>query len=153
MKSAPGVGMRRVAKALMLAGLLAGSATAGADDQDAVDYRTHVMKTMGEQLAAIDMIVARKAPADSFAVHLQVLAVAATQAKKAFEPKVAGGNSKPEVWSNWPDFAKRLDALVASSGQLAKAAKSANAATVGPTVKSTLDCESCHKIYLTPPKA
>lgn len=138
----------------MLAAMLAASTIAVADDQDAIDYRQHVMKTLGEQLAAIDMILARKAPADSFAVHVKVIAVTATQAKKAFETKVPGGNSKPEVWSNWADFAKRLDALAASSDELAKAAKDASAAaTVGPKINSTLDCESCHKVYMRPPKS
>ncbi|MDB6089048.1 MAG: cytochrome c [Gammaproteobacteria bacterium] len=146
------VRLRRTAKGLALAALLAASAIAAADDQDAIDYRRHVMKTLGEQLAAIDMILAKKAPADSFAVHLKVIAATATQAKKAFEPKIQGGSSKPEVWSNWPDFARRLDGLVASSDELAKAAKDAGAAAVGPKIKSTLDCESCHKVYMLPPK-
>jgi cytochrome c556 len=144
--------VRRTGQALTLAALLAASAIAAADDQDTIDYRRHVMKSLGEQLAAVDMILAKKAPADSFAVHLKVIATTATQARKAFEPKVPGGSSKPEVWSNWPDFAKRLDALVASSDELAKAAKDGGVAAVGPKIKSALDCESCHKVYMLPPK-
>ena len=104
-------------------------------------------------MAAIDMILAKKAPADSFAAHVKVIAIAAQQAKKAFEPKVPGGNSKAEVWSNWADFAKRLDALVTASDELAKAAKAGGAGAVGSRLGSTLDCESCHELYMRPAKS
>src|SRR5437016_7722415 len=111
--------VRLMGRRLILAALVAGSGAALADDQDIVDYRIHVMKTLGEQLGAVEMILAKKAPADSLAAHMQVIAIAATQVKKAFEPKLPGGHSKPEVWSDWADFSKRVDALVASSDQLA----------------------------------
>jgi cytochrome c556 len=133
-----------------LATLLAASASAFADDQDVIDYRKHVMKSIGEQLAAIHMILDKKAPADNFAVHMKVLAVTATQAEKAFEPKVPGGNSQPAVWSNWADFAKRLNALVGATADLAKAAQSGGAAAIGPKLASSLNCQSCHDTYMVP---
>jgi cytochrome c556 len=136
----------------VLAVLLAASGTVCADDQDAIDYRRHVMKTMGEQMAAIGMILEKKAPADNFAVHMKVLAVTAPQAKKAFEPKVAGGNAKPEVWANWADFTKRLDALVASTDELAKLAKDGGVAAVAPKLATALNCKGCHDTYRVPPK-
>src|ERR1700709_1762215 len=105
--------VRGIAKGLVLATLACLTSAALADDADAVDYRKHVMKSLGEQLAAVEMIVAKKAPPDAFAVHVKTIAITATQAKSAFEPKIAGGNSRPEVWTNWADFSKRLDAMVA----------------------------------------
>jgi cytochrome c556 len=144
--------MNAVARGFALAALALLPALAVADDQDPIDYRNHVMKTLGEQIAAIELIIAKKAPPDAFAVHVKTIAVAATQAKSAFEPKVAGGNSRPEVWSNWADFARRLDAMVAASNELAKAARDGNVATVGPRIKASLDCEGCHKLYMVPPK-
>lgn len=145
--------MRAIVKGLALMAFAGVSAAAIADDADAIDYRKHVMNTLGEQLAAVEMIVAKKAPADAFAVHVKTIAVAATQAKLAFQPKVAGGSSKPEVWSNWADFARRLDVMVAASEELAKAAKDGNAAVVGPKIRTALDCEGCHKIYMVPGKS
>ncbi len=142
--------MKATVKGLALAALTVVSAAAVADDADAIDYRRHVMISLGEQLAAIDMIVAKKAPADAFATHVKTMAVVATQAKLAFQPQIAGGKSKPEVWSNWADFAKRLDAMVAASDELAKAAKEGNAAVVGPKIKTAMDCDGCHKIYMVP---
>ena len=129
------------------------SAAAIAEDSDAIDYRKHVMNTLGEQVAAIDMILAKKAPADAFAVHVKTIAIAATQAKLAFQREIAGGNSKPEVWSNWTDFAKRLDAMIAAADEVAKAAKDGNAAAVGPKIKTAMDCDGCHKIYMVPAKS
>jgi cytochrome c556 len=144
--------VRAIVKGLALTAFACVSAAAIADDSDAIDYRKHVMSTLGEQLAAVDMIVAKKAPPDAFAVHVKTIAIAATQAKLAFQPKVAGGSSKPEVWSNQADFVKRLDAMVAAGDELAKAAKDGNAAVVGSMIRTSLDCDGCHKIYMLPGK-
>jgi cytochrome c556 len=144
--------MKALAKGMALGVLACLAAAAVADDQDAVDYRKHVMSTLGEQLAAIDQIVAKKAPPDAFAVHVKTISIAAGQAKLAFELKVAGGSSKPEVWSNWTDFAKRLDAMVGAANELAKAAEEGNVAAVGPKIRTALDCDGCHKIYMVPAK-
>jgi len=144
--------VRKAAQGVALATLLAVSASVFADDQDVVDYRKHVMKSLGEELAAIHMILDKKAPADNLVAHVKALAVTATQAEKAFEPKVPGGNSKPAVWSSWPDFAKQLDALVASTSDLAKTAQSGGAAALGPKLGSALNCQSCHDTYMVPAK-
>jgi len=123
-----------------------------ADDQDVVDYREHIMRTMGEQEAAIGMILERKAPADNFATHIRILAVTAATAKKAFEPKVPGGKAKPEVWAQWPDFARRLDALAAATDDLAKIAAGGGVAAAGTKVSGVLTCKSCHDTYLVEKK-
>lgn len=144
--------MRQLTIGLALGALLLGSFPLRADDQDVIDYRSHVMKTLGEQMGAISMILENKAPPDNFALHMKVLAVTATQAKKAFEPKVPGGNAKPEVWANWADFSKRLDELVAGTAELASAAQHESVAAVGGKLKSALKCKSCHDTYRIPPK-
>jgi cytochrome c556 len=144
--------MNTLRKSIALAAAVCLTGTAIADDQDAIDYRRHVMSTLGEQLGAIEQIVAKKAPADAFAVHAKIIALAAGQTRLAFEPKVAGGDSKPEVWSNWADFAKRVDAMVAAANELAKAAQEGNIAAVGPKIRTSLDCDGCHKIYMAPAK-
>jgi cytochrome c556 len=144
--------MSRLVTLFALGVLVCATLPSRADDQDVIDYRTHVMKTLGEQMDAVGMILENKAPPDNFATHLKVLAVTATQAKKAFEPKVAGGNAKPEVWSNWADFSKRLDELVATTGELASAASHQSVAAVGEKLRSTLKCKSCHETYRKPLK-
>jgi cytochrome c556 len=118
-----------------------------ADDEDTINNRMDVMKTMDEQAKAIDQILQQKAPPDNFATHLQILAIAASTAKKAFEPKVPGGESKPDVWAKWPDFSKRLDDMAASTAALAKTAEQGGIQAAGPKVKDTLACKGCHDIY------
>ena len=144
--------MSRLFALLALGGLVLAALPSRADDQDVIDYRTHIMKTMGEQTDAIGLILENKVPADNFATHLKVLAVTATQAKRAFEPKVPGGNSKPEVWANWADFSKRLDELVTITADLAAAAQHDSVAAVGGKLKSSLKCKSCHENYRKPLK-
>jgi cytochrome c556 len=141
-----------VTTALLSIGALALSTGARADDQDTIDYRRHIMSSMGEQADAIGMILQHRAPADNFAVHVQTLAVIAATAKKAFEPKIPGGDAKPEVWAQWANFSKRLDDLVASTADLAKVAKDGGVAAAGPKVESALTCKSCHDTYRVPKK-
>ena len=119
---------------------------ARADDQEMIDYRQHIMKTMGEQMAAIQQIVQKKAPADNFATHMQIVAVTAATAKAAFTPESPGGRAKSDVWSKWPDFSKRLDELVASTAALAKLAKEGGVQATAAKL-DTLQCKGCHDVY------
>ena len=123
------------------------SVSAFADDQEVIDYREHIMKTMREQVAAMNQMRQGKISPDQVAVHAQILAITATTAKNAFTPKVAGGEAKPDVWANWQDFSKRLDDLVAATSDLAKAAKTGGMAAVGPKLQSGLPCKGCHDQY------
>ena len=138
--------MTRTLRTLAGLALLASLATpmaARADDKDVIDYRQHIMKTMGEQAAALGMIVQKKAPAENFAAHLQILAETAKLAKSAFTPKAVGGKAKADVWNNWADFSKRLDELVQVAEAGAKAAKDKGVAAGMPK----LTCKGCHDTY------
>lgn len=126
------------------------SAQVYGDDEDAIDYRKHVMKTMGEQTAIIGMILEGKAPPDDFYTHVRALAVTAATAKKAFESEVPGGDAKPEVWEQWPDFAERLDELAQATEQLAQTAEETGVAGTAPMVESALTCKGCHDEYRVP---
>jgi cytochrome c556 len=132
---------------LVLAAAMLPLVAALADDQDTIDYRQDIMKSMGEQTAAIAQILEHKAPPDNFGVHTQILAITAATAKKAFEPKVPGGEAKPEVWAKWADFAKRLDELTAATADLAKTAVSSGIPATAPKVQAALTCKSCHDVY------
>jgi len=118
-----------------------------ADPTDVIDYRKHVMKTIGAQAAAMAMTLQGKAPAENFALHVQALANAASQALVAFEPNVPGGESKPEVWAKWDDFSKKMKELEANTAELAKLAASGGAAAAGPKLQSALTCKGCHDTY------
>lgn len=134
-------------RSIVLCVLLSLSVPATADDQDSIDYRQHVMKTIDEQVNILGMIAHAKAPASSAMAQAKVLALAATTAKAAFETKVQGGDSKPEVWSQWVDFAKRLDSLVAATDELAKNIRPGDPADLAKRLNS-LPCQDCHDHYL-----
>jgi cytochrome c556 len=120
-----------------------------ANDQDVVDYRELIMKTLDEQSAAVGMILSSAVPGDNMAVHLQAIALTAQIALKAFEPKVVGGEAKPEVWSNWTDFSKRMNEFAKNSLEAAAMAK--NKAYDDPALSAkivdALPCKSCHDTY------
>jgi cytochrome c556 len=116
-------------------------------DQETIDYRQHAMKTMGEQVAAMGLMAQGKIPPDNFALHAQILAIAASTAKFAFTPKIAGGEAKPDVWAKWDDFSKRLDALTAATADLAATAKSGGMAAAAPKMQAALSCKGCHDLY------
>lgn len=142
--------MNRVA--VSAAVFLLGSNLAHAfEDQEVIDYRRHIMVALREQAALIDMIARKTAPDADFAIHAQAFAVTAAQAKQSFEAKVEGGNSKSEVWSNWNDFSKRLDAMTAAANELAKAAKTGGLAAATPKLQAALECSGCHAVYLKKP--
>ena len=118
------------------------------ENPDLIDYRRHIMLALGEQAALLQMMVRKKAPATDFAIHAQALAVTAAQAKKAFEPKAEGGNAKSEVWQNWADFSRRLDAMTTATADLAKSAKEGGFVAAGAKVQAALNCNGCHEVYL-----
>jgi cytochrome c556 len=136
----------------VVAALLAASGSALADDQDVIDYRSHVMKTIGEQVGAIQLILENRVASDNLAAHLKVIAATAPQAKSAFTAEVAGGRSKPEVWADWDDFSQRLDRFVAGAQELAQAAEAGDAAAAAAKLPATLDCKGCHEVYRAPAK-
>src|SRR4051812_40583523 len=79
------------------------------DDKDVVDYRQHIMKSLDEQVGAVGMIVSTQIGDENLIPHLQQVALMARVALKSFEPKVQGGESKPEVWAQWNDFSAKMN--------------------------------------------
>lgn len=144
MRNAERMKFRLCGAALVGVALLASSAFA--DDQETVDYREHIMKTMAEQVGAINQMRQGKIAADNLAVHAEILAVTAATVKSAFTPKVVGGKAKADVWANWQDFSKRLDELVAATTELSKVAKEGGMAAAGPKLQG-LTCKGCHDTY------
>ncbi len=121
-------------------------ATVRADDQDNIDYREHIMKTMGAELVIIGQIAQKKASPADLATFTQALATTAATAKSAFMPNTVGGEAKPEIWTNWADFSKRLDALAAATEDLANSSKGGDP-TAAASKMATLGCKGCHDVY------
>lgn len=120
---------------------------ARADDKDVIDYREHVMNTLNEQAAAVGQILSTAVPDDNVTAHLEAISLAASIALKAFEPKVPGGQAKPEVWSNWPDFSKRMTEFAQKVAQATKTAQAGGKEEVMTNIADILSCKSCHDVY------
>jgi cytochrome c556 len=118
-----------------------------ADNQDVIDYRELIMKQLDAESEALGMMVSGQIPPDSLALEAKSIANAAKAALKAFEPKVPGGEAKPEVWSNWDDFSKRMQAFARNSEEMAKVAETGNVAKVTELMITALPCKECHDSY------
>lgn len=141
--------MRRALQILGALGLVGAGllSNAYADDKDVIDYRQHTMNTLNEQAAALGQILSQAIPDDNVVGHLDALALAAATAVKAFEPKVLGGESKPEVWSNWADFSKRLNEFVQKTATASKTAHTQGKEAALSNILEVLTCKSCHDVY------
>ncbi len=131
--------------ALLAATTLSGIARA--DNQDVIDYRQHIMKTLGEQAQSLNMLIQGKGPAENAALHVQIMAVTAATVEAAFKEKVAGGESKADVWGKWDDFSKRAKELSANMADLAKTAQAGGLEAVKGKMATAMTCKGCHETY------
>lgn len=137
----------RGAPALALLGLLHGGA-AFADDKNTIEYRQHVMKSMDGPAAALGQIVSGAVPDDDAAAHMEALALTASIALRAFEAKVPGGEAKPEIWSHWSDFSKRMKEFAQKTAEATREIKAKGKdADLATLVVDALNCKGCHETY------
>ena len=115
---------------------------AGPDD---VDYRQNVMKTLGAQVEAMEMVLQGRAPAHDLEHHLAALAATSSQVLPAFEPAALGGNAKTAVWDDWDDFSKRAGKQADGLAALRDASTSAE--FFADWVREALHCSGCHDAY------
>ena len=141
----------RIACALALSAAAA-SPGAGAEENPAIDYRQRVMRTLNEQSAALGQILSTVVPDDNMTAHLEAIALEASIALKSFEPKVEGGGSLPEVWTQWDDFAKRMNEFAQKTAEVANAARSGKASKeeLMTGMTDALSCKGCHDTYRAP---
>ncbi|MBX7198228.1 MAG: cytochrome c [Rhodospirillaceae bacterium] len=121
---------------------------ARADDKDVIEYRQHAMKTLQEQTAIIGEIVSGAVPADNLPAHAEAIALAAQISAKSFDAKIPGGETKPEVWTKWADFSKRMSDFAAATRLFADTAKKgASLGEMTSILTQALPCKECHDIY------
>jgi cytochrome c556 len=138
--------MLRFPAALILALSLLPAAAAG-DDQDVIDYRKHIMNTLDAQVAALGMIMSGAIPDDNAVAHLDIIARAAATSLKSFEPRVEGGDAKPEVWSQWDDFSARMNEFAERTAAMAKTAHEQGKDEALLQAMDALTCKQCHDTY------
>jgi cytochrome c556 len=123
------------------------SVGARADNQDVIDYRQHIMNTLNEQAAALGEILSGAIPDDNVVSHIDALALTAATALKAFVPKVPGGEARPEVWSQWDDFSRRMNDFAQQTASMAKIAHAQGKEAALAKVMDALSCKKCHDSY------
>jgi len=139
--------MNRFLAAAALAAPLLWPALAGADEQDTIDNRKHVMQTLQAQTAALGMIMSGAIPDDNAIAHMDILAATAATALKSFEPKVEGGDAKAEVWAQWDDFSARMNDFAAKTAEMSKTAHEKGKDEALLLVMDALTCKQCHDTY------
>ena len=138
---------KNFAAAVVLAALAPITQAYAYDDKDVIDYRQHVMKALDEQTAAFGMVVSTLVENDNAISHLETIALTAKTALKSFEPKVAGGESKPEVWAQWKDFSDRMNAFAVATEKLVQTARTQGQAAMMQDMVGALACKGCHDVY------
>jgi cytochrome c556 len=144
--------MRRLSAAAFVAAFLGLSATgpSSASDEDTIAYRQHIMHSLQEQTAALGKIMSGAVPDDNAVAHMQALALIASTALKSFEPKVPGGDSKPEVWGDWADFSRRMEDFARLTAKMSQAAQEGGKDAGLSHAIEALNCKSCHDVYRKP---
>jgi cytochrome c556 len=121
--------------------------TTCADDEDVISYRQLLMKQIDAETTALGMMASNQIPADALGLEARSIANAAKAATKAFEPNVPGGEAKPEVWSKWDDFSKRMQVFAQNTDEMAKVAETGNLNRVTELMVTALPCKECHDVY------
>jgi cytochrome c556 len=140
--------MKRIPLVLSSCALMLLTLPVLAADQDVIQFREAVMKTLNEQSAALGEIAAGAIPDDNLVTHMDEMALAASTALKAFTPKVPGGDAKPEVWANWADFSKKMSDFAKQTADGAKIAKEQGKdAAMVQLINYADSCKGCHDMY------
>lgn len=123
------------------------ASTALAEEADVIETRQRIMSTLDAQAAIVGQIASGAAPDTDLAVHLEIIALTASTALKSFEPKVVGGEARSKVWSDWPDFSKRMTDFARSTRELAKIGKEKGKDAAMEKMVEAFTCKQCHDIY------
>ncbi len=142
----------KIAGSVALVAALFAPMLARAEDKDVIDYRQQIMKSMDADTAAVGQIVSGVTPVKHLAGHLESIALAASISLSSFEANVPGGKSKPEVWTKWADFSKRMKDFADATAKLAKTAKAHSQeeqvnGEVMSELAQALSCKQCHDAY------
>ena len=114
--------------------------------------RQQLMIQIDKDSELLGEIVAGIAPASKLKETTAALARDAKESHAAFSMKVPGGRTKPEAWSNWADFSKRLDAFVAGAEKIAKLGETGSVPAVNDVLGDAMTCKACHDLYREPKK-
>lgn len=114
--------------------------------------RQNLMLQISKDSELLGEIAAGIKPPDKLAEVTKSISESAEAAKAAFQPNVPGGRSKPEVWSNWADYSRRMDEFSANTKYLAELGAKGDLSGVTNALGTALPCKECHDVYRGPKK-
>ena len=114
---------------------------------DPVLDRQLIMQDLDHEAEAMGNIAAGLAPPTDMAKHAAQIAKDAKEAYDSFKANAPGGNAKPEVWTNWADYSKRMESFVANSEKMAKVAEGGDINAVTEVMVDAMPCKGCHDLY------
>lgn len=145
--------VRNAIAAIVLAGIFLPAIAQGTEPDDAIKYRKWTMGTVGNHMQAFVAILQGKVShQDAIGYHAEALALAAAQAKSAFEQNTAGQGTeettaKDTIWDG-PDFNARLGALEEATAALSEVVRSGEMAAVGGALGEVgKNCKGCHDTF------
>lgn len=116
-----------------------------------VKERMMSMKSMGDGMKAIAVMVTGKAPYDATKTRSVAAEIQnhASGILKQFPKGSIKGPSEalPAIWKDWDGFKGHADALARLAGQLADSADSGKAAALGLFARMGKTCSGCHDDY------
>lgn len=138
----------RVLKAALAVALpLVPLSTVHGQAEDAVLARQQIMQQLDEEAEALGSIVARVTPPTKLAEHAHNVARLARESYESFKPNVPGGAAKPEIWTNWADYSKHMEAFIANADKMTTAADAGDLNGVTEQLVDALPCKQCHDVY------
>lgn len=150
-------------KSILAAALFAAMGAFGvntvlADDHaaGAVKYRQTVMKSIGDHMGGISMVMKGETEVEDIGLHVgehaKGINASAMLIAGAFKAQVedpsGSTEAKPEIWSDWDGFVKAAEKLEATSAALAEAAATGDKDAMGAALKEVGGaCGVCHKAF------
>jgi cytochrome c556 len=127
------------------------SGTPSKEEAEGIIFERHnIMLQIGKDAELLGEIAAGIKPPDKLAEVTKAIADSAEAAKGAFVPNVPGGRAKPEIWTNWPDYSRRMNEFSVNAKQLAELGGKEDLTSVTNALGSALPCKECHDIYRGP---
>ena len=121
----------------------AATTTFSKEDAEGIIFeRQNIMLQIGKDAELLGEIAAGIKPSDKLAEVTKSIADSAQAAQVAFEPNVPGGRAKPEIWSNWPDYPRRMSEFSNNAKLLAELGAKKDLSGVTNALGSALPCSS-----------
>ncbi|MFA7601578.1 MAG: cytochrome c [Novosphingobium sp.] len=112
--------------------------------------RQQLMLELDEDTKTLGMIAAGSAPVKDLGRTTRAIAEAARESVTAFEQRVPGGRSTPEVWAQYGKFMDDMRDFARNAEEMAKAGEAGNLSAVVNLMIVALPCKQCHDRYRGP---